>query len=91
MNDSLFCKYILDGILCLYPNITLEQVFDEKGGILSGLVLIKTNAGPGRLCANFAKIEFRQKRERMGCHIILSLPNAISVSAEMDDLYREYK
>ena len=91
MNDSLFCKYILDRILCLYPNITQKWVFDEEGGILSGPVLIKTDAGPGRLCANFANIEFRQKLERMGCHIILGLPNATSVSAEMDDLYREYK
>ena len=91
MNDSLFCEYILDCILCLYPNITQEWVFDEKGGIISGPVLIKTDAGPGRLCANFANVEFRQKLERIGCHIILSLPNATSVSAEMDDLYREYK
>ena len=78
-------------ILCLYPNIIQEWVFDEKGGILSGPVLIKTDASPGRLCANFANIDFRQKLERMGCHIILSLPNATSVSAEMDDLYQEYK
>ena len=91
MNDSLFCKYIFDCILCLYPNITPEWVYHENGDIISGPVLIKTDAGPGRLCANFANIEFRQKLERMGCHIILSLPNATSVSAEMDDLYREYK
>ena len=59
MNDYLFYKYILDCILSLYPNITLEWVFDEEDGIISGPVLMKTDAGPGRMCTNFANIESR--------------------------------
>ena len=91
MTDNFFCKYIFDCILRLYPNINLEQDFDDKGGIISCPVLIKTDTGPGRLCSNFAIMDFRQKLKRMGCHIILSLPNTISVSAKMNNLYREYK
>ena len=91
MIDTLFYKYILDCRLHLCPNVTPEWYFDDKGNNLSSLVLIKTDAGPGRLYANFANVDIREKLERTGCHIKLSLPNATSVSAEMDDIFREYK
>ena len=91
MTDTLFCEYIETCILRLFPNISPEWKFDEEGEIIFGSVVIKTNAGPGRLCTNFTNVEFREKTERTGYHIILSLPNDTSISAEMDDLYRLYK
>ena len=91
MIDKKFCQYIETCIVKLYPNLSKEWSINENGEIISGPILIKTDAGPGRLCANFSNVSFRQRLNEMGAHIILSLPNATSVQAELDDMYRDYK
>ena len=91
MTDQKFSQYIKKCIVSLYPDIAKEWDIDEQGNVIAGPILIKTDAGPGRLCANFSNVDFRKQLNDMGCHIILSLPNATSVSAELDDIYRDYK
>ena len=91
MTDKKFCQYIKTCIVDLYPDISKHWNIDETGKIITGSILIKTDAGPGRLCANFNNVNFRKELNDMGCHIVLSLPNATSVGAELDDIYRDYK
>jgi hypothetical protein len=66
-------------------------IFDEQGRLLQGPVILKVNAGPGRIVlleVVFAKCLalFEQ-----GLIILLSLPNATSVQQEMDTLYGPFK
>ena len=75
----------------MYPNISPEYKLDEKGNIISGPVLINTDTGPGRLCPNFANVECREKLEKLECHIILTIPNATSISAEIGALQGLHK
>ena len=91
MTDMLFCSYIKDIIVLLYPNVGKEWKYVADGEVLEGPVIIKTDAGPGRLCANFANVKFRRDLGRMGVDIVLSLPNATSVDAELDDMFKLFK
>ena len=91
MTDTLFCEYIENCILRLYPNISPEYKLDEKGNIISGPVLINTDTGTGRLCTNFANVECREELEKLECHIILTIPNATSISAEIGALQGLHK
>ena len=54
-------------------------------------VSVIVHSGLGRLTASLQNIEFREKMHAMGIIIYLSLPNATSVIAEMDQLFSMYK
>jgi len=59
--------------------------------LLSGPLIVKTDSGPGRLSKEADSIEFREQMAAMGVHILLSLPNATSCTAEMDQLFEKFK
>jgi hypothetical protein len=54
-------------------------------------LIIKTDAGPGRLSKEASSIEFREQMVAKGVHILLSLPNATACTAEMDQLFEMFK
>ncbi len=59
--------------------------------MISGPLIIKTDAGPGRLSKEASSIEFREQMVAKGVHILLSLPNATACTAEMDQLFEMFK
>jgi len=59
--------------------------------LLSGLLIVKTDAGPGRLSKQAISIDFREEMAQLGVHILLSLPNGTSCTAEMDQLFEKFK
>ena len=59
--------------------------------LISGPLIIKTDAGPGRLSKELESIEYRARIERLGVYILLSLPNGTSCTAEMDQMYEKFK
>ena len=52
---------------------------------------MKTDAGPGRLSKQAISIDFREEMAQLGVHILLSLPNGTSCTAEMDQLFKKFK
>ncbi len=80
MDDELLNQYIEIVKLPLYPNMNNKTaIFDERGRLLQGPVILKVDAGPGKIVLSevvFAKCEalFEQ-----GLIILLGLPNATSV------------
>ncbi len=59
--------------------------------LVSGLVIIKTDGGPGRLAKEAGSAEFRAEMFELGVYIMLLLPNATSCMAEMDQMYEKFK
>jgi hypothetical protein len=59
--------------------------------LLSGPLIVKTDAGPGRLSKQAISIDFREKMAQKGVHILLSLPNGTSCTAEMDQQFKKFK
>ncbi len=79
LDDELLNQYIKMVILPLYSNLNKTAIFDEQGRLLQGPVILKVDAGAGRIVLSeivFAKGEalFEQ-----GLIILLGLPNATSV------------
>ena len=91
MDVDLFQKIIEEVVVPLYPDLHHEAVFDEEGNWFKGPVLFKTDTGKGHLSKTAENIEYREHMNKIGILIYLSLPNATSVTAEMDDLYSLYK
>ena len=50
--------------------------------------MIKTDVGLGRLVAEQTCIEWRQRMKEKGCTMLGSAPNATSVYAELDNIFR---
>ena len=59
--------------------------------LITGPLIIKTDAGPGRLSKEAASIEFREEMANLGVHILLSLPNGTECQAELDQMFSEFK
>ena len=91
MDDSLLNAYVEDNILPLFPNISNEAVFDSEGKLLRGPVILKLDAGPGRMVASQESIKKREEFKEKGLLILLGLPNATAVQQEMDNIYGPFK
>ena len=59
--------------------------------LTTGPLIEKTGTGPGRLSSEGASIEFREAFQAMGVHILLSLPNGTECTAELDQIYSQFK
>ena len=59
--------------------------------MITGPLINKTDSGPGRLAKEASSFEFREEMATIGMHILLSLPNGTECTAEMDQLYAEFK
>lgn len=58
---------------------------------LQGPLIIKTDAGPGRLCKEAKSSEFRAWMWNAGVIILLGLPNGATVNQDQDQGYQEYQ
>ncbi|KAI2493647.1 hypothetical protein MHU86_20900 [Fragilaria crotonensis] len=69
MDDELLNQYIETVILPLYPNINKTAIFDERGSLLQGPVILKVDAGPGRIVSSeIVCLENRRVRKELGQH-----------------------
>ena len=91
MNESLFQYYVYNFIVTLYPNVGPKVKRSQCGKLIEAPVLIKTYDGPGRLKVSLESIDFRKKCHDIGSKFLLSLPSGTSISAETDQIYREFK
>ena len=91
MDDTLLNDYIEHVIFPMYPNIQKVAEFDANGKFLRGPVILKVDAGPGRIVASKASITRRAEFSDLGLEILMGLPNATSVQQEMDALYGPFK
>jgi hypothetical protein len=92
MDDTLLNDYIERVIFPLYPNMAKVAEFDPvTGRLLKGPVLLKLDAGPGRIVASEEIILKRAEYFEKGLTILMGLPNATSVQQEMDALYGPFK
>jgi hypothetical protein len=92
MDDSLLNDYIERVIVPLYPNMNKTAVFDPITGKLNqGPVILKVDAGPGRIVTSDAILSKREQLFERGLIILMGLPNATSVQQEMDALYGPFK
>ena len=72
--------------------ISPEPVRDpDTGKLISAPLIVKTDAGPGRLSKEAESMDFREQMAGLGVHILLSLPNGTSCTAEMDQLFEKFK
>jgi hypothetical protein len=92
MDDELLNQYIESVIIPLYPNMHKKAVFDETTGKLNqGPVILKLDAGPGRIVSSEVVLAKRDELFQRGLIIVMGLPNATSVQQEMDALYGPFK
>jgi hypothetical protein len=92
MDDTLLNHYIESVIIPLYPNMHKTAVFDDATGKLNqGPVILKVDAGPGRIVSSEQILAQREAFFERGLIIIMGLPNATSVQQEMDSLYGPFK
>jgi hypothetical protein len=59
--------------------------------LISGPLIIKPDAGPGRLSKEASCIKFHEQMAAKGVHILLSRPNETACTAEMDQLFERFK
>ena len=59
--------------------------------LLKGPLIIKTDAGPGRLSREAQSITFREEMANKGVFILLSLPNGTACTAELDQMFTQFK
>ena len=83
MDDTRFRDYIRNIIIPLYSNISNEYIIKD-GKAIKGPVIFNTYSGPRRFNDDIEHVEFLEKMNNLGLKIILSLPNAISVHAKLD-------
>ncbi|KAI2506187.1 hypothetical protein MHU86_8222 [Fragilaria crotonensis] len=92
MDKELLNDYIESVIVPLYPNMHKTAVFDANTGRLNqGPVILKLDAGPGRIVSSEVVLAKREELFERGLIIIMGLPNATSVQQEMDALYGPFK
>ena len=92
MDDSLLNQYIELVVVPLFPNMSKTAIFDPVTGKLNqGPVILKLDAGPGRIVSNDAILKTREELFERGLIILMGLPNATSVQQEMDALYGPFK
>ena len=63
----------------------------KMGKLLKVQLFFKTDSGPGRFKDNIEHVEFLEEMNNIGLKIILSLPNATSVHAELDQFFGPFK
>ena len=79
-------------IPCFKDKISPEPIRDPvTQKLISGPLIVKTDAGPGRLSNEADSINFRTEMAALGVHILLSLPNGTACTAEMDQLFTSFK
>jgi len=59
--------------------------------LIRGPLISKTDAGPGRLATQGGSLDFRSEMAAIGVFILLSLPNGTECTAELDQMYSEFK
>jgi hypothetical protein len=93
MDTGLWHQYVRGVILPLFEGrIATKSIWHRvTNKLIAAPLIIKTDAGPGRLSRESASIEFRDEMANMGVHILLLLPNGISCTAEMDQLLEKFK
>ena len=92
MDDTLLNDYIERVIFPLYPNMAKVAEFDPATGrLIRGPVILKLDAGPGRIVTDEDVILKREEYSERGLTILMGLPNATSVQQEMDALYGPFK
>ncbi len=92
MDEELLNQYIEIVIVPSYPNMNKTAIFDARTGRLNqGPVILKLDAGPGRIVSSEIVLAKREALFERGLIIILGLPNATSVQQEMDALYGPFK
>ena len=92
MDDTLLNQYIETVIIPLYPNMHKTAEFDAVTGKLNrGPVILKVDAGPGRIVSSEQILAQGEALFERGLIIILGLPNATSVQQEMDALCGPFK
>ena len=92
MDTSLWSQFNETVILNCFPrcsNAIVRCPLTNK--LLQGPVIIKTDAGPGRLSKEAASWQFRERMHEKGLIIMLGLPNGTSATQEMDQGYTDYK
>ena len=92
MDTSLWELVLSELILPLYPNTsrTIERC-PRTNKILYGPLIIKTDAGPGRLCTEAESWEFCERLWQAGVYIMLGLPNGTAVNQEIDQGFTSYQ
>ena len=59
--------------------------------LIKGPLIVKTDAGPGRLSNAAKSIDFCEEMRNLGVFIVLSLPNGTEAQAELDQMYSLFK
>jgi hypothetical protein len=78
-------------VLCFKEKISIEPVRDPiTKKLISGPLIVKMDAGPGHLSKEANSIDFHEEMAALGIHILLSLPNGMAATAEMDQLYFKF-
>ena len=92
MDETLLNAYIKQVIVPLYPNMHKTAIFDPVSGKLNqGPVILKLDAGPGRIVSSAIILAKREEFFERGLILLMGLPNATSVQQEMDALYGPFK
>jgi len=77
---------------CFEGRISPEPIRNPlTNKLISGPLIIKTDAGPGSLSKEASSIKFRKQMAAKCVHILLSLLNATACTAEMDQLFERFK
>jgi hypothetical protein len=92
MDTGLWHQLICDFYTpCFEGRISPEPIRNPlTNKLISGPLIIKTDAGPGRLWKEASSIKFRRQMAANGVHILLSLQNATACTAEMDQLFERF-
>ena len=92
MDTGLWSQFNETVILNCFPRCSKTIVrCPLTNKLLQGPVIIKTDAGPGRLSKEAASWQFRERMHKKGLIIMLGLPNGTSATQEMDQGYTDYK
>ena len=92
MDTGLWHQLLKDVYVPLYERrLFPEPIRDPVTKLLSGPLIVKMDAGPGRLSKQAISIDFCEEMAQLGVHILLSLSNGKSCMAEMDQLFKKFK
>ena len=58
--------------------------------LITGLLIEKTDTGPGRLSFEGAIIEEREAFQAIGVHVLLSIPNGTECTVKLDQIYSQF-
>ena len=90
-DKQLMQQIIEDVYLPLYPNFHKVVKRNNNGKLLVCPLFLKTESGQGRLVVRFSSLEFRERMQDTGVYLVLRLPNRISCTQELNQLYQEFK